>query len=99
MEVDHYSWKLWDVDVDIIDEFDIPMVGFHGFPSKIYIEYLSHQREESMEKISQLEKFEDANIMKQYDFGPRKYSITLSLFSMNYKRKGQDLSMSISNVR
>ena len=52
MEADHCSLKLWDVGVDIIYVFDIPVVGFHGFPSQIWIEYLSHQREESMEKIS-----------------------------------------------
>ena len=67
MEGDHCCLKLWDVGVDNIDEFDIPMVGFHGFSSQICIGDLIHQWEESTNKISQLEKFEDVNIMKQFD--------------------------------
>ena len=71
MEADHCCLKLWDEDIDIINEFYILALGLHVFPSEINIEYLSHQWQESIEKISQLEKFKDFNIMKQFDVYPR----------------------------
>ena len=45
MEAVHYCMKLWDESFDLIDEFDIPMICFHGFTNQIYDEDLSHQQE------------------------------------------------------
>ena len=86
MEVDHLCLKLWDIGVDIIDDFTSIAICFHRFPSQICVEGLNRQREDITMKISRLEKFEDVKIMKIIDVGPIKFSRILSLFSYNYNR-------------
>jgi hypothetical protein len=77
---------LWDVVVDVIEDFNMPHVGYHETPSKLCLENVDQQRDAYKDKIARISTRDNSSI-HEFITIPTKCSRSISNFFSKFKRK------------